>query len=171
MSEFFPAELAVVRNCGRGTASHLAQRAWVHREHLPATWSAMAAGGLDEPRAKVLADVLAHTSPRVARQIEARLLPEATQLSTGRLRRRALALLLELDADAVDACRGHHRLKTLARGWRFVMDDDGTLHVTNPSGITRTTRPPGLRPPGLRHPVPEPPTTESSPHGDDPPPF
>jgi hypothetical protein len=23
------------------------------------------------------------------------------------------------------------------------MDDDGTLHVTTPSGVTRTTRPPG----------------------------
>jgi hypothetical protein len=43
-------------------------------------------------------------------------------------------------------CRSHHRLKTHARGWRFVLDDDGTLHVTTPSGVTRTTRPPGLRP-------------------------
>jgi hypothetical protein len=40
-------------------------------------------------------------------------------------------------------CRRHHRLKTHARGWRFVMDDDGTLHVTTPTGTTRTTRPPG----------------------------
>jgi hypothetical protein len=40
-------------------------------------------------------------------------------------------------------CRSHHRLKTFASGWRFAMDDDGTLHVTTPSGVTRTTRPPG----------------------------
>ena len=57
-------------------------------------------------------------------------------------------------------CRSHHRLKTFARGWRFRIDDDGTLHVTAPSGVTRTTRPPGLRPPPAR----------SSP-ADDPPPF
>ncbi len=68
-------------------------------------------------------------------------------------------------------CRRHHRLKTHARGWRFVMDPDGTLHVTTPSGVTRTTRPPGLRPP-----APEPPTMGSDPpeqHApdDDPPPF
>ena len=44
-------------------------------------------------------------------------------------------------------CRTHHRLKTFARGWRFVLDADGVLHVTTPSGITRTTRPPGTRPP------------------------
>ena len=58
-------------------------------------------------------------------------------------------------------CRSHHRLKTFARGWDFRMDPDGTLHVTSPSGVTRTTRPPGLRPP---EPRPEPPP-------DDPPPF
>ena len=60
-------------------------------------------------------------------------------------------------------CRRHHRLKTFAPGWRFRMDPDGTLHVTTPSGITRTTRPPGLR-----RPPPEPPPAEPD---DDPPPF
>jgi hypothetical protein len=42
-------------------------------------------------------------------------------------------------------CRRHHRLKTHARGWRFTMTADGMLAVTTPSGVTRTTRPPGLR--------------------------
>jgi hypothetical protein len=60
-------------------------------------------------------------------------------------------------------CRSHHRLKTFARGWAFRMDADGTLHVTSPSGITRTTRPPGLRPPR-----PEPPPYDPA---SDPPPF
>jgi hypothetical protein len=32
------------------------------------------------------------------------------------------------------------------------MEPDGTLHVTSPAGVTRTTRPPGLR-----QPEPEPP--------------
>ncbi|SFF62744.1 HNH endonuclease signature motif containing protein, partial [Blastococcus tunisiensis] len=53
-------------------------------------------------------------------------------------------------------CRSHHRLKTFARGWTFRMDPDGTLHVTSPSGITRTTRPPGLRPPPQPDPDPPP---------------
>ncbi len=52
-------------------------------------------------------------------------------------------------------CRRHHRLKTHAPGWRFTMTADGTLTVRTPSGMTRATRPPGLR-------IPEP---------DDPPPF
>jgi hypothetical protein len=59
-------------------------------------------------------------------------------------------------------CRTHHRLKTFARGWHFAMDPDGTLHVTTPTGITRITRPPGLR----RPPPPEPP-----PDPDEPPPY
>src|SRR3712207_5656208 len=42
-SEFFPAELAVVLNCGRLSASQRAHRAWTYRTHLPATWAAMAA--------------------------------------------------------------------------------------------------------------------------------
>jgi hypothetical protein len=42
-------------------------------------------------------------------------------------------------------CRRHHRLKTFAPHWSFVMTDDGVLTVTTPSGVTRTTRPPGLR--------------------------
>ena len=41
-------------------------------------------------------------------------------------------------------CRRHHRLKTHASGWSFVMSSDGVLTVTTPSGVTRVTRPPGL---------------------------
>ncbi|TYP88927.1 uncharacterized protein DUF222 [Blastococcus xanthinilyticus] len=60
-------------------------------------------------------------------------------------------------------CRSHHRLKTFAGGWGFRMDPDGTLHVTSPSGVTRTTRPPGLRLRGAGPPPFAP--------ADDPPPF
>jgi hypothetical protein len=58
-------------------------------------------------------------------------------------------------------CRRHHRLKTHAPGWRFVMTPDGLLSVTTPSGVTRTTRPPGLTNPAGSPPLPD----------DDPPPF
>ena len=54
-------------------------------------------------------------------------------------------------------CRSHHRLKTFAHRWHFAMTDDGVLTVTTPSGVTRTTRPPGLRPPGLLPPPDTPP--------------
>lgn len=48
-------------------------------------------------------------------------------------------------ADLCCLCRRHHRLKTHARGWHYVMTTDGVLSVTTPSGVTRTSRPPGLR--------------------------
>jgi hypothetical protein len=46
-------------------------------------------------------------------------------------------------------CRRHHRLKTHARGWIFRLLPDGSLVVTTPSGITRRSRPPGMRAPAL----------------------
>jgi hypothetical protein len=54
-------------------------------------------------------------------------------------------------------CRRHHRLKTHAHGWTYAMTGDGVLTVTTPTGVTRTSRPPGLPPP------PDP--------NDEPPPF
>jgi hypothetical protein len=54
-------------------------------------------------------------------------------------------------------CRTHHRLKTFARGWRFELLADGTLRVTTPSRITRSTRPPGLREPVEQRALPSPP--------------
>jgi hypothetical protein len=62
-------------------------------------------------------------------------------------------------------CRRHHRLKTHARGWRFVLTESGVLRVTTPSGITRTTRPPGLadRIEQRALPAPPPPPEESPP--------
>ncbi|NEK58613.1 DUF222 domain-containing protein, partial [Geodermatophilus sabuli] len=81
-------------------------------------------------------------------------------------------------------CRRHHRLKTHARGWRYVMTPDGVLTVTTPSGVTRTTRPPGHTPPHRRAsrlpvsgarvlaapPGPPPPAPDPV-EADDPPPF
>ncbi len=100
VSEFFTTELAVVLNCGRVAASRLARRAWTYRESLPATWAALAAGQLDEYRARILVEVLEHTDPALARRVEARLLPEATGLTAGKLRTKAIVLLHELDPDA-----------------------------------------------------------------------
>ena len=71
-------------------------------------------------------------------------------------------------------CRSHHRLKTFAPGWGFLMDPDGTLHVTTPAGITRTTHPPGRTGRGQPPPDPDvgsdtgPPSPAAA---DDPPPF
>ncbi|PRY50095.1 hypothetical protein LY71_104131 [Geodermatophilus tzadiensis] len=95
----------MVLDCGRRSASLLAQRAWIYRESLPGTWAALADGALGEARATVLVDVLQHTDPAVARQVESRLLPGAAGWTTHMLRKRAVAALLAVDADAVDARR------------------------------------------------------------------
>jgi hypothetical protein len=77
-------------------------------------------------------------------------------------------------------CRRHHRLKTFAVGWRFVLTDQGVLQVTTPSGVTRCTRPPGLHgptdlpalppppgPPAWAHTRPEPPPAAEDPPKND----
>jgi hypothetical protein len=69
-------------------------------------------------------------------------------------------------------CRRHHRLKTHAPGWVYAMTPDGILTVTAPSGVTRTSRPPGLQLAGprvlTRAPHQPPPAPDPT---DDPPPF
>ena len=68
----------------------------------------------------------------------------------------------------VTLCRHHHRLKTHARGWSFQLHPDGRLTVRTPSGVVRTSRPPGVttdEPPGSH------PGIRTSPAADDPPPF
>ena len=105
VSEFFASELALVLNRGRGTANHLHHRAVVWRDSLPATFRALSAGELDLARAAALADVLGCTTAELAQRVEALLLPEAADLSVAKLRIRALELLAELDAAAVDQRR------------------------------------------------------------------
>lgn len=73
-------------------------------------------------------------------------------------------------------CRRHHRLKTFAPGWTYAMTPDGILTVRARSGVTRTSRPPGLHLTGPRlitrppEPGPDRPPPAPDP-ADDPPPF
>ncbi|RBY78969.1 hypothetical protein DQ238_11390 [Geodermatophilus sp. TF02-6] len=50
-------------------------------------------------------------------------------------------------------CRRHHRIKTFARGWSFTLLPDGRFIVRTPSGVCRSTRPPGW----CHDPEPDPP--------------
>ncbi|MEJ7771625.1 MAG: hypothetical protein WKF51_06960 [Geodermatophilaceae bacterium] len=76
-------------------------------------------------------------------------------------------------------CRTHHRLKHQAPGWTRNLHADGTLTITTPTGITRTTRPPAPEParpaPALERPTtaatPMTPATAPTNANDDPPPF
>ncbi len=135
VSEFFPAELAVVLNCGRVAASKLAHRAWTLRESRPGTWAALAAGQLDEYRARILVEALEHTAPALARRVEARLLPEAAQLTAGRLRKRALALLQQLDPDAGERRREQAKRRADVRVHPSPLDGMATLATDMPSDV------------------------------------
>ncbi|WP_106275591.1 HNH endonuclease signature motif containing protein [Geodermatophilus tzadiensis] len=135
VSEFFTAELAMIINCGRRSASLLAQRAWVYRESLPATWAALAEGVLDEARAKVLVDVLQHTDPGVARQVESQLLPQAAGWTTHVLRKRAVAALLAVDADAVDARRKEAERQADVRVYPSPREGMSTLAADLPAPV------------------------------------
>jgi hypothetical protein len=136
VSEFFTAELAVVLNCGRGVASHLAHRAWLYRESLPATCAALAEGRLDERRAKVLADALAHTAPAIARAVEAQVLPQATGLSSGRLKARVVELVLKLDAEAVDRRRKDAQRQADVRSYASHLEGMSTLAADLPTPVS-----------------------------------
>ncbi len=105
VSEFFPDEVAQAINLGRGTAAFRARRAFTWRENLPSTLAMLRRGEIDARRAGVLADALQGAAPELARAVELTLLPEAGELSLSRLRTRALELLAELDADAVEERR------------------------------------------------------------------
>ncbi|GAB3326505.1 hypothetical protein GCM10027451_51860 [Geodermatophilus aquaeductus] len=135
VSEFFPAELAMVLNCGRLSASQRAHRAWTYRTHLPAAWAAMRAGQLDEYRAMTLVDVLQHTDPAIARAVESRLLPEAADLTVGRLRKRALQLLLELDAEAAERRREQARRRSDVRVYPSPQEGMATIAADLPADV------------------------------------
>ncbi|SEL39872.1 hypothetical protein SAMN04515665_11221, partial [Blastococcus sp. DSM 46786] len=57
-------------------------------------------------------------------------------------------------------------------GWTHTLDPDGVLTVITPTGVTRTSRPPGFRvltaPP---QPPPDPEPNQAPDPDDDPPPF
>ncbi|WP_245753615.1 DUF222 domain-containing protein [Geodermatophilus ruber] len=133
VAESFTHELSMVLTCGRGTASHAARRAWTYRENLPATWAALAAGTLDEARARALAEVLVHARPEVARGIEAQLLPRAGDLSIGTLRKLALQLLLERDAAAVGQRRRSAQRQADVRTYPSPLDGMSTLAAELPT--------------------------------------
>jgi hypothetical protein len=105
VSEFFPAELSMVLNCGRGTAAYRARRAWMWITCLPASFAALQRGDIDERRAQELFDALQYTDPALAWAVDAAVVGEAASLTLGALRRRALELLLELDPKSADENR------------------------------------------------------------------
>lgn len=80
--------------------------------------------------------MLAQAAPATARAVEAQLLPEATGPSLGRLKARTLELLLELDADAVDARRKEAKRRADVRAYPSPLEGMSTLAADLPAPVT-----------------------------------
>jgi Domain of unknown function (DUF222) len=108
-SEFFADELAAILNCSRKAAAVVAGQAFALCGQLRATFDALEGGGLDWPRARLIADELGgaarDTHPALIAEIEAAVLPVAAELSVRRLQARLRAELLTRDPDAAERRR------------------------------------------------------------------
>jgi hypothetical protein len=109
VDEFFPDELALTLHCSRAEATTLAEVALTLVERLPATWTALAEGQLDWPRARALAQELGwparETEPELVAEVEAEVLPQAMELSVSRLRALTRKELIRRDAAAAELRR------------------------------------------------------------------
>ncbi|MGY1682571.1 DUF222 domain-containing protein [Geodermatophilus sp. SYSU D01176] len=120
VSEFFPDELALTLHGSRASTTTLTEHALTLTRALPATLAALAAGALDWPRARTLAEELGWqvrgTDPAVLAAVEAVVLPQAADLSIRRLKARLRAELTARDAAAADRRRDRaHRAVTVRR--------------------------------------------------------
>ena len=104
-SEFFVEELAVVTNTSARVAGRLAAESCTLVEHVPEVWASLADGLLDRRRAQVFIDVLGPVQVQVARRVAEAVLPEAGELSTGRLRARLSKLLVQEDTAQAEQLR------------------------------------------------------------------
>ncbi len=135
VSEFFPDELALILNCSRAAATQLWERAATLLQRLPSTWTALADGWLDWPRARAIAAELgwpARESPDdVLASVEAVVLPQATRLSVNRLRALVRRELMKADPAAADRRRkrAERDADVTVRG---VGDGMGELRATMP---------------------------------------
>lgn len=104
-SEFLPDELALILNSSRSFAAGVLSDAYVLTERMPAVHAACRAGELDWWRARVFADVLATASDEVIAVVVPQLLPGATGLSSGRLRKRLTAAAIAADEEFAEQRR------------------------------------------------------------------
>lgn len=73
--------------------------AWRLVKRIPAVWEALQSGDIDLPRARVILDRTDHLDESIARDIAARILTEASELTTGQIRGRLDRLCVEADPD------------------------------------------------------------------------
>jgi hypothetical protein len=110
-SETLVAELALIRGCTETEAEALAVQSLILTTKLTGTWSALYEGRIDVRRMRALVDLLSTAKPKVAAEIERRVLPGAENLTVPQLRQRVRRSLARLDAAALDARRAEAALR------------------------------------------------------------
>lgn len=113
VSEFFPDELALILNCSRGEATRLTSLAWTLWHRLPDTWAALADGELTWSRARAIAAEINRYGPdfdaHLVSTVEAAVLPQAAELSVGRLQALVRTEVVRRDAEAAERRRRQAR--------------------------------------------------------------
>jgi hypothetical protein len=102
VSDTFVTELAMIRGCSEMAAEALAVESILLTTKLRSTWSALYEGRIDPRRMKALVDLLGSAKPKVAAEVERRVLPGAGDLTVAQLRARIRRVLVRLDAKALD---------------------------------------------------------------------
>jgi hypothetical protein len=143
ISEFFPDELAMVLTTSRAAATTLTEVSLALTERLPATWRALADGELDWARARTIATELAwparDVEPELVAEVEAAVLPGATELSVTRLKAAVQRELLRRDAATAD--RRRNRAERLADVTIHGMGDGmAELRALMPAPLAAATR-------------------------------
>jgi hypothetical protein len=109
VSEFFSDEVAMIINCSRAEATRLISVAMTLVRRLPATWAALADGELSWSRARAIAEEVnrhgPELDPHVLATIEAVVLPQAAELSVGRLKTLVCTEVVRYDAEAAERRR------------------------------------------------------------------
>jgi hypothetical protein len=102
VSETFVTELAMVRGCSEVAAEALAVESILLTTKLRGTWSALYEGRIDVRRMKALVDLLGTAKPKVAAEVERRVLPGAGDQTVAQLRARVRRMLFRLDAKSLE---------------------------------------------------------------------
>jgi Domain of unknown function (DUF222) len=98
-SEFAADELGAELRLSRWAASARMELAVTLSERLPGTSAALAAGDIDLPKARAVADITVHLDAPLARAVEARVLPRAVSQTAGQLRVALHRAVLAVDPD------------------------------------------------------------------------
>jgi hypothetical protein len=132
VSDLFPvAESAVLEVAAAlawtkpATAIQLSQAHEVMRR-LPAVGESLAAGDIDLPRARVIADAVSTLDDEIARRVAEQVLPSAPKMTTGQLRARLAKMVIAADPDT--AVKRHKR-RVSGRRVVFEPGHDGCANV------------------------------------------